>query len=194
VTEELWQAVAPKLGVAETTIMLRPYPRAADLSASDGQSEAAVEWLKSVISSVRRIRSELNVAPSRQIALLVAEGDTSDRERVARFNSQLRFLCKLESIDCIASADSAPASAAGVVGTMKLLVPLEGLVDLGAERTRLDKEINRVEGEIAKCRGKLASETFVANAPAAVVEQERGRLADWTTQLGALTAQRAKLG
>ena len=73
-------------------------------------------------------------------------------------------------------------------------MPLEGLVDLGAERTRLDKEIKRVEGEIAKCDNKLASETFVANAPAAVVEQERKRLADWTAQRDALAAQRAKLG
>jgi valyl-tRNA synthetase len=194
VTEELWQAVAPKLGIEEATIMLRPYPRAAELPSGDAQAEAAVEWLKSVISSVRRIRSELNVAPSKQVALLIADGDTGDRERVARFGSQLRFLCKLESIDCIDNADAAPASAAGVVGAMKLLVPLEGLVDLGAERTRLDKEIKRVEGEIAKCRGKLASETFVANAPAAVVEQERVRLADWTTQQAALAAQRAKLG
>jgi valyl-tRNA synthetase len=89
---------------------------------------------------------------------------------------------------------SAPASAAGVVGALKLLVPLEGLVDLGAERARLDKELKRVDGEIAKCQGKLASETFVANAPAAVVEQERTRLADWTAQREGLAAQRAKLG
>ena len=80
----------------------------------------------------------------------------------------------------------APASATAVVGELKLLVPLEGLVDLGAERTRLDKEIKRVEGEIAKCDGKLASETFVQNAPAAVVEQERQRLLDWNAQRDAL--------
>jgi valyl-tRNA synthetase len=73
-------------------------------------------------------------------------------------------------------------------------VPLEGLVDLDAERARLDKELKRVEGELAKSQGKLASETFVANAPAAVVEQERVRLVDWTAQQAALAAQRAKLG
>jgi valyl-tRNA synthetase len=80
-----------------------------------------------------------------------------------------------------------------VVGELKLLVPLAGLVDLGAERARLDKELRRVEGEIGKCRNKLASATFVANAPPAVVEQERQRLADWSAQLDALAAQRAKL-
>jgi valyl-tRNA synthetase len=63
-----------------------------------------------------------------------------------------------------------------------------------AERVRLDKELKRVEGELAKSTGKLASETFVQNAPAAVVEQERQRLADWTAQRDALSAQRARLG
>ncbi|WP_133479671.1 valine--tRNA ligase [Cognatilysobacter segetis] len=194
VTEELWQAVAPKLGVAETTIMLRPYPRAAELPPGDAQAEAAVEWLKAVISTVRRIRSELNVAPSKQVALLMAGGDADDRARAARFDSQLRFLCKVDSIRTIDDANAAPASAAGVVGDLKLLVPLEGLVDLGAERARLDKELKRVDGEIAKAQGKLASETFVSNAPPAVVEQERKRLVDWTTQREALASQRAKLG
>ncbi|MGY4517231.1 valine--tRNA ligase [Lysobacter sp. HA18] len=194
VTEELWQAVAPKLGIAETTIMLRPYPRAAELPDADAQAEVAVEWLKAVISTVRRIRSELNVAPSKQVTLLLAGGDATDRERARGFDSQLRFLCKLETIDVIDDANAAPASAAGVVGELKLLVPLEGLVDLGAERARLDKEIKRAEGELAKSQGKLASDTFVNNAPAAVVEQERKRLVDWASQRDALTAQRAKLG
>jgi valyl-tRNA synthetase len=66
-------------------------------------------------------------------------------------------------------------------------------VDLGAERARLDKELRRIEGEIAKCQAKLASETFVTNAPATVVEQERKRLADWSAQHEALAAQRAQL-
>jgi valyl-tRNA synthetase len=106
----------------------------------------------------------------------------------------LRFLTRLEHIEVIADAQAAPASAAAIVGDLKLLVPLVGLVDLSAERTRLDKELKRVETEIAKCNGKLASETFVQNAPAAVVDQERKRLVEWKAQLEGLAAQRAKLG
>ena len=82
---------------------------------------------------------------------------------------------------------------AALVGELKLFVPLEGLVDLDAERVRLDKELKRVDAEIARCNGKLGSATFVANAPAAVVEQERQRLADWTAQRDGLAAQRARL-
>ncbi|WP_119717265.1 valine--tRNA ligase [Cognatilysobacter tabacisoli] len=195
VTEELWQAVAPKLGIAERTIMLRPYPQAADFAGADyTAAEADIEWLKAMVTALRRIRSELNVAPSKLVPLLLADGTPADRERAQRFDSQLRFLTRLERIEFIADAQAAPASAPAVVGELTLLVPLEGLVDLSAERARLDKEIKRVQGEIAKCNGKLASETFVQNAPAAVVEQERKRLVDWNVQLDGLTAQRAKLG
>lgn len=195
VTEELWQQVAPKLGIAGTTIMLRPYPQASDFSGQDyAAAEADVEWLKAMVTALRKIRSELNVAPSKTVPLLVTDCSASDRERVARFDSQLRFLTRLESIAVLDDAGAAPPAAAGLVGELRLLVPLEGLVDLGAERVRLDKEIKRVEGEQAKSHNKLASETFVANAPAAVVEQERKRLADWTLMLEALIAQRAKLG
>ena len=193
VTEELWLQVAPKLGIAGATVMLRPYPQAADFAATEGDAEADIEWLKSMVTALRRVRSELNVAPAKQVALLLADGNGADRTRAERFDSQLRFLNKLERIEFIADAGTAPAAATAVVGELKLLVPLVGLVDLGAERARLDKELKRVEGEIGKCRNKLASDTFVANAPPAVVEQERQRLADWTVQLDALAAQRAKL-
>ncbi|QNP41400.1 valine--tRNA ligase [Lysobacter solisilvae (ex Woo and Kim 2020)] len=195
VTEELWQAVAPKLGIAEGSIMLRPYPQAQDFAGADyAAAEGDIEWLKAMVSALRRVRSELNVAPSKLVNLLLADGTHADHDRARRFDSQLRFLTRLERIDFIADAKAAPASAAAVVGELHLLVPLEGLVDLSAERTRLDKELKRVEGEIAKCQNKLASDTFVANAPAAVVEQERKRLVDWTTQLSGLAAQRSKLG
>jgi valyl-tRNA synthetase len=193
VTEELWQSVAPKLGIAEATIMLRPYPQPGDIPVATGSAEADVEWLKAMVTALRRVRSELNVPPAKLVALLLADGDATDRARVERFASQLRFLNKLERIERLDGAAAAPAAATAVVGELKLLVPLEGLVDLGAERARLDKELKRVDGEIAKCRGKLASETFVQNAPAAVVEQERQRLADWTSQKEALAAQRQKL-
>ncbi|GAB3348525.1 valine--tRNA ligase [Lysobacter tyrosinilyticus] len=193
VTEELWQAVAPKLGIAEQTIMLRPYPQADDFAGTDyARAEADIEWLKAMVSALRRVRSELNVAPSKLVTLLLAEGTHADHERAQRFDSQLRFLTKLERIDFIADAKSAPASAPAVVGELHLLVPLEGLVDLSAERVRLDKEIARVASEKEKSEAKLAK--FTDKVPAAVVEQERQRLVDWTTQLEGLTAQRAKLG
>lgn len=192
VTEELWQQVAPKLGIAETTVMLRPYPQAAEFSGGDARAEADVEWLKAMVSALRKVRSELNVKPSDYATLLLAKGDASDRVRAERFASQLKFLNKLDRIEFIDDAASAPPAAPAVVGELTLLVPLAPEM-LEAERVRLDKAIKQVHAEIGKCKGKLASETFVQNAPAAVVEQERKRLVDWNLQLEELTAQRAKL-
>ncbi|MEI2431354.1 valine--tRNA ligase [Lysobacter yananisis] len=192
VTDELWQQIAPKLGLDEATVMLRPYPRAADIAGGDAQAEADVEWLKAMVSALRKVRSELNVKPSDAVSLLLAKGDASDRERSERFASQLRFLNKLDRIEFVEDAASAPPAAAAVVGELILLVPLPA-EKLDAERVRLDKESKRVAGEIDKCKAKLASDTFVQNAPPAVVEQERKRLVDWTAMLEELAAQRRKL-
>ncbi|MCC5070460.1 valine--tRNA ligase [Xanthomonas campestris] len=194
VTEELWQQVAPRLGITGDTISLQAFPQRGDVDTSGyAGAEADIEWLKAMVSALRRVRSELNVPPSKQVRLWLQAGSSDDRARVARFASQLAFLLKLEAIDWLAANQEAPPAAAAIVGELTLLVPLEGLVDMDAERTRLDKEIKRVESEIGKCNGKLGNATFVQNAPAAVVEQERARLNDWTTQLTGLREQRAKL-
>jgi valyl-tRNA synthetase len=191
VTEELWQSVAPKLGIGGDTIMLQAYPQAAELPAADADAEAGIEWLKAMVTALRRVRSELNVPPAKLVTLLLADGDANDRARVARFASELRFLNKLDRIEWLDDAASAPPAATAVVGALKLLVPLEGLVDLDAERARLDKEIARVAGEREKSEAKLGK--FSEKVPAAVIEQERQRLADWTAQHQALQAQRQKL-
>jgi valyl-tRNA synthetase len=191
VTEEIWQHIKMPLGIQGDSISTQAYPEKNAISENFRQSETDIEWLKSVVTQLRRIRSEMNIAPSKQVPLLLQEGNADDKERIARFESALKFLCKCESITWIHG--EAPASASAVVGELKLLIPVEGLIDLDAERARLDKEIKRIDIEISKCNGKLSSETFVNNAPAAVVEQERSRLVDWNLQLNALKDQRAKI-
>src|SRR3546814_9351635 len=128
-------------------------------------------------SSRRRIRSELGVPPSKTISLLLQDGNADDGARAERFASQLKFLNRIERIETL-SGDPPPA-AAGIVGELKLFVPLEGLVDLAAERTRLDKELAKVTAEKGKGEAKLAK--FGGNVPPAVVAKERQRLADWSS-------------
>jgi valyl-tRNA synthetase len=192
VTEELWQAVAPKLGKSGS-IMVQKYPTMFDVEAyltdEFKDADADIEWLKSIVSALRRIRSELGVSPAKQVSLLVRGGNADDAARIARADAQLRFLCRLDRIETLAGEP--PAAAPAVVGELQLFVPLEGLVDLDAERVRLDKEIARVAGEKDKSEAKLAK--FGGNVPAAVVEQERARLADWSAKLEALAAQRERL-
>jgi valyl-tRNA synthetase len=194
ITEEIWQNVAPMLGLEGKSITDRPYPTASEFGdARDTVAIADVEWLKSVLSNVRRIRSEMNISPGKQIPLLFAKGNEADRVRTEKFAAQIAFLARTEWQRWLADAEEEPASASAIVGDLRILIPLAGLIDLSAEKARLGKEIKRIEGEIGKCNGKLASETFVANAPAAVVEQERQRLTDFTNTLQALKDQAARL-
>ncbi|MBD3825363.1 valine--tRNA ligase [Stenotrophomonas sp.] len=191
ITEQLWRQVAPRLGITEDTVSLRPYPVADEFAGDYARAEADVEWVKSMVSALRRVRSELNVPPSKLVPLLLQRGNDDDRARIARFTSALSFLLKLERIAWLADDGEIPPAATAIVGDLLLLVPLEGLVDLGAERTRLDKEIARVEAEKEKSETKLSK--FTDKVPPAVVEQERVRLVDWTAQLAGLRGQRAKL-
>jgi valyl-tRNA synthetase len=193
VTEELWRHVAPKLGIADASICVRRYPQAEDFGAEGyAPAEADIEWFKAVVSAVRSIRSILGISPSKQVSLLFRGGNADDAGRIAKFSAQLKFLLKLEFITIIAAGDEPPPAAPAVVGDLQLFVPLEGLVDLDAERARLDKEIVKVASEKDKSEAKLAK--FGGNVPPAVVEQERVRLAEWTAKLDALQAQRARLG
>ncbi|UGB38927.1 valine--tRNA ligase [Frateuria soli] len=193
ITEEIWQAVAPRLGIGASSIMERPWPKAAELP-TDEAASAEIEWTKSVLSGIRRIRSEMNIAPGKTIPLLFADGDAQDRSRVAKFAAQIAFLARTDAPQWIEPGAGEPAAAAAVVGSLRVLIPLAGLIDLTAEKARLAKEIARIEGEIRKCEGKLGNANFVANAPAEVVAQERQRIVDWGTQLDALREQARKLG
>ena len=191
VTEEIWHHIKALIGIHGDSISTQAYPEAIEIGSDFAQSETDIEWLKAVATQLRRIRGEMNIPPSKQVPLLLQAGNAEDKTRMSRFESAIKFLGKCESIEWISG--EAPASASAVVGELKLLIPVAGLIDLDAERARLDKEIKRIEIEIAKCNGKLSSETFVNNAPAAVVEQERTRLADWNSQLNALKDQRTKI-
>jgi len=192
ITEDIYQEVSPRLGLAETSVYARPYPQASDFPADDAAT-AEIEWFKAVLSGIRRIRSEMNIAPGKTIPLLLAGGEATDRARAAKFAAQIAFLARTEAPQWIEPGTAEPAAAAAVVGSLRVLIPLAGLIDLGAEQARLAKEITRVEGEIRKCEGKLGNANFVANAPAEVVAQERQRIVDWNTQLAALREQAEKL-
>jgi valyl-tRNA synthetase len=217
ITEEIWHTVAPKLGIVGDTISLQSYPQSSSIgrrvnlatreepatatvstsSIADfsvmRESETEIEWLKAVLSQVRRIRSEMSISPGKAIPLLFANGNASDRARTAKFAAQIGFLARTESQRWLKTGETEPPAAAAIVGELKLLIPLAGLIDLGAEKVRLDKEIKRIAAEMAKCNGKLGTETFVANAPAAVVAQEKQRLAEFTSTLAGLREQAARL-
>ncbi|HJU25206.1 MAG TPA: valine--tRNA ligase, partial [Rhodanobacteraceae bacterium] len=167
-------------------------PHAEDFPA-DEEASAEIEWFKQVLTGVRKIRSEMNVAPGKTIPLLLADGGAEDHRRVNKFAAQIEFLARSEPPRWLQPDESEPAAAAAMAGNLRVLIPLAGLIDLEAERARLAREITRIEREIGKCEGKLGNASFVDHAPKAVVEQERTRLADWTVQLDALREQAGRL-
>ncbi|KFN43621.1 hypothetical protein N789_10115 [Arenimonas oryziterrae DSM 21050 = YC6267] len=189
ITEEIWHAVAPKIGVGGESISTQPYPEF-DAGLMNPTAANDIEWLKAAVTQLRSIRSQMTIAPNKAIPLLL-EGQADDEGQIARHSASLKFLARLESIEWLQG--EAPATAMAPLGGLKFHIPLAGLIDLSAEKSRLEKEIKRIQGEIGKCQGKLASDTFVANAPAAVVEQERTRLGDWNNQLSALLEQQKRL-
>ncbi|HET9049889.1 MAG TPA: valine--tRNA ligase [Chiayiivirga sp.] len=189
ITEEVWQHVAPRLGMDQGLLMAQSWPVSFAIGTSDADL-ADIDWLKAVIEKLRSVRSTLGIAPNRKVALLVEGGSAEDGARVQAFADALKALARIESIDALHG--TAPAAASAVLGELRFLIPLEGLIDLDAERARLTKEVARVASEKEKSEAKLAK--FGDKVPANVVEQERQRLSDWSTQLDALVEQQTRLG
>jgi valyl-tRNA synthetase len=192
ITEEIWQRVAPLAGCAGATIMLAPYPRADD-ARIDEKAEQDIHWIKDVITAVRNIRGEMNIAPSRELDLYLHNGDESDRDRLDANRDFLSRLAKLNSITWLASDESAPPSATQLVGDMEILVPMAGLIDKDAELERLEKEVNKLKDEVQRSESKLRNEDFVDKAPREVVDKERAKLDDYRSALARLEEQMEKI-
>ncbi|HBF49615.1 MAG TPA: valine--tRNA ligase, partial [Massilia sp.] len=193
VTEALWQAIAPLagkgLGETRDSIMLQPYPIAKEALIDEG-AEAWMAQLKDLTNATRNLRGEMKLSPSVRVPLIVEPGNADDRANMAGFAPFIQSLGKLAEVQIVDALPESPA-AVSIVGTTKLMLKVE--IDVAAERERLAKEIARLEGEIGKASGKLSSESFVARAPAAVVAQEKERLANFSATLAKMQEQLAKL-
>jgi len=186
ITEELWQSVAPMANKSGGSIMLQAYPKA-DASKIDTTAIAQIALLQELITACRSLRSEMNLSPAARVPLIAA-GNATVLNALAPYISSLGKLSEVQVVAELPEGD-APVS---IVGNFKLMLKVE--IDVTAERERLDKEITRLSNEITKAQAKLGNESFVARAPAAVVEQEKKRLEEFNTTLVQLHAQRKKLG
>ena len=192
VTEEIWEQVAERAGIEGETIMLRPYPEASDDS-TDDEAVADIEWVKQFVLGIRQIRGEMDISPGKVLPVVLQHTGASDQLRAATHAPLLQRVGRVETISILADGDEPPAAATALLGDMRLLVPMKGLIDVEAERARLDKQMDKVRGELAKAKGKLGNEKFVNNAPPAVVAQERERVADFEKTLTQLSEQVQKL-
>jgi len=191
ITEEIWQTIAPKLGKEATTIMLQDYPRS-DNAWVDVDSAHSIDWLKEFIMGVRKIRSEMDIAPKQGLNVLCQQASESDLKQIKIHQAALKKLAKIEGIDILGN-EEAPEAALALVGEMKVLIPLAGLIDKDAEIERLSKDISKLEINIGKTRAKLANPGFTDKAPAAVVEKEQQRMQEQEQTLHDLLQQREKM-
>ena len=192
ITEELWQSVAPLAGVTGDTIMLQSFP-VADDNLKDSDAEAELEWMKQFIIGVRKIRSEMDIAPGKKLSILLQNASDEDAACYHRNEVFLKFLAKLEDVTLLAADETAPESATALVGEMKLLIPLAGLIDKDAELARLNKEMAKLENNLEKSNAKLNNPNFADKAPEAVVNKERERVAEMNKALQQLKEQAEKI-
>ena len=192
ITEEIWQKAKTIAGIDGDTIMLQPFPPI-DENQIDPGAEAEITWLQQFILGIRRIRGEMNIAPGRPLPVLLQGGTETDRRRLHTWRPYLERFAKIESIRWLEGGETPPEAAIALVGELKVLIPLAGLIDKEAELKRLSKEITRIEKELPRIIGKLRNPKFVAKAPAEVVEKERQKLADLEGKLARLKEQRTRI-
>jgi valyl-tRNA synthetase len=149
-----------------------------------------MEQFKKLTDATRNLRGEMQLSPSVRVPLIVEPANEADRAAAHSFAPYVQLLGKLSEVQIVDALPESPAAVA-IVGTTKLMLKVE--IDVAAERERLSKEIARVEGEVAKATGKLSNESFVARAPAAVVAQERERIANFSATLEKMREQLSKL-
>ncbi|MDX1252835.1 MAG: valine--tRNA ligase [Gammaproteobacteria bacterium] len=192
ITEEIWQLVAPLAGKEGDTLMRQTYP-APQAEKIDQNAVDEMGWVMNFIVGVRQIRSSMNIAPGKPLPVLLADYSSFDAARVASSRLFLTNLARLESITLLEPGAEAPESATALVGEMKILIPMAGLIDKQAELARLNKEIDKLRKDIERGETKLANPNYTERAPADVVEKERTRVGEMRAALEKLEEQRKKI-
>jgi valyl-tRNA synthetase len=191
ITEALWQKVAPVAGRPGESVSIAAYP-VSQSERIDEAAEAHLAKLKGLVDACRNLRGEMNVSPATRLPLLVV-GDTAFMQGAAPVLQALAKLSEVKVFDNEAKwAAAAQAAPVAVVGDARLCLFMQ--IDVAAEKARLSKEVSRLEGEISKASSKLSNEAFAAKAPAAVIEQEKKRVAEFTTTLAKVREQLQRLG
>ncbi|WP_288406165.1 valine--tRNA ligase [uncultured Acinetobacter sp.] len=181
-TEEIWQTLAPMIGKGGDTIMTAKYP-VPEAAKMNEQAEADMQWLQGLIGAVRNIRGEMGLGNARLLPVLLQNISDSERTQIERIQPLFKALAKVESITFLAQGEEPPLSSSSIVGHASVFVPMKGLIDPKAELGRLQKDLDKVQKQHDQIANKLANEGFVAKAPAAVVEGEKVKLAEFADQL-----------
>ena len=184
ITEELWERRAGSVPAGEELLALAAWPSHSGLASADADTE--IGWLVELVGEVRSVRSEMNLPGGAKIPLVLVGAGKAARARAERYEETIKRLARIEAISF---AKAPPKGAAQIVlADVTAALPLAGVIDMAAERARLEREITRNEGEIAKVEAKLGNADFVAKAPPEVVEENRERKAAFEAAIRKLRA------
>ncbi len=192
ITEEVYEQCCALTGKDSESLMTQAYPEVeSDLIST--QAEEEVQWLQTFILGIRQIRGEMNIPPSKPLPCFIQNISDSDQRCLDTHSQVLSSLAKLENISQLDANDEAPESATALVGEMKVLIPLAGLIDKDQEAARLNKEIEKLNKQRAQFAGKLNNEKFINGAPEAVVNKEKEKLASVENAISDLSTQLEKI-
>ena len=192
ITEEIWQKVKGLVNIDADTIMLQPFPQF-DANLVDEQAINEINWIKELIVNVRNIRSEMNIAPSKALDVLLRHLTEEEINCLNNNLSLIKTMAKLESINILSSDEEATLAVTKLLGNAELLIPMAGFIDKQAELARLTKELNKLQQEVQRIENKLNNENFVAKAPEAVIAKEREKMQGYLDGLDKLKAQYAAI-
>lgn len=175
ITEELWHLIEERKAGKSIVVSNYPVP---DESKIDPKAEEEMEFVQDIITSIRAVRGEMNIPPSKQIRALIKSSAVKEYQV-----DYIKKLARVEELILDKKIQKPKASTSTILKKCEIYIPLEGLIDLDFERARLQKEISRLEGSLNSIGKKLANEKFVSNAAPEVVERERNKKAEWEKNL-----------
>lgn len=193
ITESIWQTIAPIIDKKATdSIMTAAFPTADD-SLISLQTEHDMTWLQALIGAIRNIRGEMKLGNAVRLPVLLDNISDEETARLSRIENQFKSLAKVDTLTIVNAGDGAdkelPLSSSSMVGQLKVLVPMKGLIDPTAELNRLAKAQEKLTKQAESLRSKLSNEAFVSKAPANVVESEKAKLAEMDSQLAEMHKQ-----
>jgi len=189
ITEELWQNLPHK----GESIVIAAYPEF-EPERVDASLESQMDLIQEIVTKVRNIRSEMNVDPKVTVRVRVATTDSEQVKLLSEAREYIFKLAQVSELEIVPQLSGDKLAARAVAGGLALEVPLTGLIDVQAERTRLQKEIEKTQAEISKLDRKLADASFVERAPEEVVAENRRRSADYQNRAAKLREALERLG
>ena len=188
ITEVIWLEIANRLKIGRETVMLESFPSPTDFE-SNHDAHSEIEWLKNLVTGIRNIRGESKIKPSTKIEILLQNGSSEDKKYIEQSEMLLKRSTNIERINWLEANAEPPAHALCLIGELKLMVPLAGLIDIQGESNRINKELKRNESEVERLDKKLSNQKFIEKAPASVVEKEQHKLAELRAKREILLAQ-----